>query len=391
MSQQLINHSPDLQRLWEEGFEIEVRGAYLLMYHIPYLNSSLEIKYGVLVSTLTLAGDRTCTPDNHIAYFIGTAPCRKDGQEMTSIINSSSTYKLTDTIEANHLLSSKPVMGYKDYFEKMTTYANIISTPAKSVDSSVTEKTFRIIEPDSSESVFNYLDTNSVRGKIDTISFKLSTLKVAIIGLGGTGSYILDLVAKTPVQEIHLYDGDVFAQHNAFRAPGAPTVEILRERIKKTDYFHKIYSKMHRHIISHGSYMDDTNMEELSEMNFVFISLDRGSSKKVIVDFLEEKNIPFIDVGMGVHRVEDELLGVIRITSSTEKKRNHLKKRVTFTEGVENEYGSNIQIADLNALNATLAVIKWKKLFGFYQDFENENHTTYTINVNMLLSEDHEA
>ena len=32
-----------------------------------------------------------------------------------------------------------------------------------------------------------------------------------------------------------------------------------------------------------------------------------------------------------------------------------------------------------------------KKLCGFYNDLERENHSTYTINVNMLTSTDHEA
>jgi hypothetical protein len=54
----------------------------------------------------------------------------------------------------------------------------------------------------------------------------------------------------------------------------------------------------------------------------------------------------------------------------------------------ENEYNRNIQIADLNALNAALAVIKWKKLAGFYRDDRHEHHATYTVAANMLLSED---
>jgi hypothetical protein len=41
--------------------------------------------------------------------------------------------------------------------------------------------------------------------------------------------------------------------------------------------------------------------------------------------------------------------------------------------------------ADLNALNAALAVIKWKKLACFYQGLDHEHHSTYTIGGNMLL------
>jgi hypothetical protein len=35
-----------------------------------------------------------------------------------------------------------------------------------------------------------------------------------------------------------------------------------------------------------------------------------------------------------------------------------------------------------------LAVVKWKKLRGFYRDLENEHHSTYTTDGGMLLNGD---
>jgi hypothetical protein len=43
-------------------------------------------------------------------------------------------------------------------------------------------------------------------------------------------------------------------------------------------------------------------------------------------------------------------------------------------------------VADLNAINATLVVIKWKKIRGFYRDLEREHHCTYTTDGNMLIN-----
>jgi hypothetical protein len=57
-------------------------------------------------------------------------------------------------------------------------------------------------------------------------------------------------------------------------------------------------------------------------------------------------------------------------------------------EDADNEYDKNIQIADMNALNAALAVMKWKKLFGFYADNEREHYSTYTIDTNLLTSDE---
>jgi predicted alpha/beta superfamily hydrolase len=96
-------------------------------------------------------------------------------------------------------------------------------------------------------------------------------------------------------------------------------------------------------------------------------------------------------VGLGVYLTGDSLGGIVRITTSTPKQREHVraKSRISFSAGDgNNEYDRNIQIADLNALNAALAVIKWKKLFGFYHDFENEHHSAYTIDGNKLVNED---
>jgi hypothetical protein len=56
--------------------------------------------------------------------------------------------------------------------------------------------------------------------------------------------------------------------------------------------------------------------------------------------------------------------------------------------GVKNEYDKNIQIAELNALHAALAVIKWKKIFGFYADQRGEHYSTYAIGRNDTNNED---
>ena len=42
----------------------------------------------------------------------------------------------------------------------------------------------------------------------------------------------------------------------------------------------------------------------------------------------------------------------------------------------------------MNALNATLAVIKWKKMCGFYDDHTHEHHTVYGINTNVMTSDE---
>lgn len=243
------------------------------------------------------------------------------------------------------------------------------------------------------EDVFKYPDTNSSRASIDNLNRKFSGQRIAIIGLGGTGSYILDLISKTPVAEIHLYDGDVFQLHNAFRAPSAVDGALLdaADKLMKVEYYHEIYSRMHNGIEPHAKYVTNENLHELRDFDYVFISVDSNEARTMITKGLLGMEVSFIDVGLGVTKADDSLLGTIRLTVGTANKSDHLPNRIGSDEFDENEYGTNIQIADLNCLNAVLAVIKWKKMVGFYQDLKSEHNSLYFINTGKLINEDYQA
>lgn len=242
-------------------------------------------------------------------------------------------------------------------------------------------------------SIFKYPDTNSSRAGIEYLNRKFENQKIAIIGMGGTGSYILDQVAKTPVKEIHLFDGDIFQLHNAFRSPGAISSENLEMKngIKKVDYYFEIYSNMHSGIKPHAKYINSDNIHEIKSFSYVFISVDKNEARYNITKSLLAMGITFIDTGLGVNKFEDSLNGAIRVTVGSSIKNNHLDLRIGSHEFDENEYANNIQIADLNCLNAMFAILKWKKLSGFYQDMKQEHNNLFFISTNKLLNEDNPA
>ena len=199
---------------------------------------------------------------------------------------------------------------------------------------------------------------------------------------------MLDFLAKTPVREIHLFDRDLFLNHNAFRCPGAPSLDDLNRKQMKVDYLAGIYSRMRKRIIPHNYFIDERTIEQLREMSFVFVCIDKGTAKRLMVERLQEWGIPFIDVGMGIQLGEGNTLGgIVTVTTSTANKCDHVSTRIAFSDGeAANEYSQNIHISELNALNAALAVIKWKKLFGFYADLEREHHCSYTTDGNAITN-----
>ncbi|MDF8334418.1 ThiF family adenylyltransferase [Novosphingobium cyanobacteriorum] len=392
MSRALFSRNADLARLREEGYFVQIVGGFLVMREVPYVDAHRKVRKGTLISSLALAGDQTRPPDTHVMHFDGDYPCFADGKPIAAIAHQTAHFELGNGLTAEHAFSSKPEGGYRDYHHKMSTYASIISGPAAVIDTTLSPRPHRVIDDEEdAESVFHYVETASDRVGIGALTAKLAGHRIAIIGLGGSGSYILDMLAKTPVAEIRLFDPDEFLQHNAFRAPGAPSLDDLRDAPLKVDYFAAIYSRMHRGITAVPKAITAETIDLLEGIHFAFLSLDAGEAKAALVEWLHARGVGFVDIGMGLELGEQGLSGILRVTTSTLESRTKASQhnRIPLAGGGAGDiYASNIQVADLNALNAVLAVIKWKKLCGFYCDLEREHHSTYTLDGNMLLNED---
>jgi molybdopterin/thiamine biosynthesis adenylyltransferase len=383
----------DIKRLQDAGYEIEVQCGYLLVHAVPYVDIQRAVKTGTIVTDLNENVGELLPPKDHLVWFSGEYPCHHTGVPIEAIRHTSDTQQLWEGFSVKHRFSNKPqgLSNYPDYFSKMKGYIDIVSNEAKVIDSDATPCTHKVIAPIEEDSVFRYHDSASSRAEILALSAKLAMNKVGIIGLGGTGSYVLDLLAKTPILEIHLYDGDVFLQHNAFRSPGAASKEVLVEKLAKVAYYAQIYDAMRSGIVSHDNYLIEENVKQLVGLDFVFLCVDKGAIRKLVSDFLHEQHIPFIDVGMDLMMGPEaqNLIGTCRITMSTPTKSDHFSKHVPMSDDTNDDlYRKNIQVADMNALNAALAVIKWKQFCGFYQDLYQVHHTTYSINSQSLTRDE---
>ncbi len=238
---------------------------------------------------------------------------------------------------------------------------------------------------------FVYADTASPRAGIEVVSSRLGGGTIAIIGLGGTGSVVLDLLVKTPVERLVLIDGDMVEQHNAFRFPGAMSLAEIEAGGSKVDHFARIYGRMHRGITAHPVHLTPDNLDLLDDVDLVFCCVDSVEARAFLIPHLEARDLPFIDCGLGLSLVDDRLMGLVRVTTSTPAMRSHVHDKGRIPVGGrdgDDLYRSNIQVADLNMLAGTLAVIQYKQLRGFYLDMEAEYHAVYTTDGNTIVNED---
>ena len=255
MSHALIARNADLRRLEKEGYTLRiVDDAYLLIENVPYVTAHGEIHEGILVMELTLSGDHTVSPTTHVAHWTGEFPYEASGNKLLALIQEGVRKRsLSEWIPPAHQFSAKPDGGYRDYHHKVTTYVDILSREARRISPDSTAQQWKVIaDEDAADGVFHFADTASARQKTTDLARKLQNEQIAIVGVGGTGSYVLDFVAKTWAREIHLFDDDRFLQHNAFRSPGPFSRDELEGGPIKSIFHAERYSRMCKAIIAHN-------------------------------------------------------------------------------------------------------------------------------------------
>ncbi|WP_321795310.1 ThiF family adenylyltransferase [Caballeronia sp. J97] len=378
--QELANHNAFIRDLEETGYLIDFVGTYLVFYGLPYLDKDGALQHGDWVSPLDLNGAVISPPSNHQAWWRGTRPCDQQGRELRLgggadritvtpdlVSDCSFSYKLLD--------ENGVARVYQSFEEKVRTYLDTITAPALNAYPGASP--FRGIEVGAAaqDSPLRYPDTMSSRYHINDLSSLLRGKKVAIIGLGGTGSYILDFIARTHLQQIALFDDDKVHVHTIFRLPGFIPNAIGK---LKVEALAQQYGQWRSGIEPVVERITVENVERLKVFDFVFVSVDDGPSRLLIVDWLSSNGVPFVDCGMGLTRSTVGLSGFVRITGVDRKAfdDNAGTVRLPTENAKDDEYSKRAQITELNALNATMAVIRFKQHFGL---FDRESAATADI------------
>jgi hypothetical protein len=364
----LANHNDDLGLLLEKGYALRVDGAYLVVRDIPYLDSAGALKWGAIVAKLVFVDEIRVKQDDHQVYFAGSAPHGLDGHAIPNLGGGPTTFALGKSdVTVERSFSNKPSAGFANFFDKIEHYVALIAGPAMDRHKA-SPFTFRVDHEVVSGSVFKFHDTLTSRAELGDLAALFKNEVVAVIGLGGTGSYLLDFLVKTPVKEIRGFDGDAYYVHNAYRSPGRLQQEELGQ--PKSEVYFQRYTNFRHGLVLRQTYITADSAAELHGVTFAFVCVDKGSARSEIFDVLIKLKIPFIDVGMGLNRKRDALSGTLRATyySAEDGAKVRDLQLAETADHPEDVYRTTVQISELNALNACLAVIRYKQLRGFYFD-----------------------
>ena len=192
--------------------------------------------------------------------------------------------------------------AYQDYREKIETYVEEVASHADTKRPGVLDAARSGADPVvASRTRFKYLNTGTYRNGLRGIERRIEDEVVAVVGVGGSGSYLVDILMKTDIRELHMYDDDNLKQHNAFRIAGSARIEELRGNTLKIDWHQERYAVVREvGVHAHPRALGEEAGEELAKFTTVFIAVDKLDKRRDLQRLCEEAGVLHIAVGIGV-------------------------------------------------------------------------------------------
>lgn len=389
---ELASHNPFIEELDALGYQVDFVGGYLVIYGLPYLNKDGGLAHGDWISPLDLSEKTIDAPKDHQAWWRGSRPHDQTKRELRLGGGVARVTVAPDLVSdysfSFKLLENGAMRSYRSFEEKVQTYLDTITSPALAAYPEATPLRGIAVKAAAQGSPLRFPDTMSARYHMNDVSSLLRGKKVAIIGLGGTGSYILDVIARTHLERIALFDDDKVHVHTIFRIPGFIPNSIGSLKVESLA---RQYGQWHAGLEPVPERITPENIERLGEFDFVFVSVDDGPSRLHIVDWLSSKGIPYVDCGMGLNRSSVGLSGFVRITGTDRKafENNVNTARLPIENAKADEYRRQAQIAELNMLNAALAVMRFKQHFGLFDRLDDSTWYIFDSAMFEIDSERH--
>ena len=123
---------------------------------------------------------------------------------------------------------------------------------------------------------------------------RLLNAKVAVVGAGGLGGHVIELLARQGVGHLTVFDGDCFAGHNLNRQVLATEKTLgMNKALAAAARVSEINPDVHVTAVSHM--LESSGASEwLSEMDVVVDALDTISSRRMLLQAAREVRIPLV-------------------------------------------------------------------------------------------------
>lgn len=125
----------------------------------------------------------------------------------------------------------------------------------------------------------------------------------------------------------------------------------------------------------------ERTIARLAGFDFIFVCVDDVPSRQMIAQSCHSVSVPFVDVGMGLNKGANGLYGFVRTAGGGRDDFDKLNgtQYLPAQNAEDREYRNQPQIAELNALNAAMAVIRFKQHVGFFDRLTDSHAVVFDI------------
>jgi hypothetical protein len=129
---------------------------------------------------------------------------------------------------------------------------------------------------------------------------RLQKISVGIVGVGGTGSIVLEQLAHLGVKRFLVIDPDVVERTNLNRLVGASEMDISKTKVETAaSHAERINPNANVETIF-GSVLLASVAQRLASTDFVFCCTDSHGSRAVLNQFAYQYLVPTIDMGVAI-------------------------------------------------------------------------------------------
>lgn len=175
---------------------------------------------------------------------------------------------------------------------------------------------WRLLSSQDSQKMPAYFDRN-IRAFGGDIQHVLGDLKVGVVGCGGTGSAVIEQLARLGVRKFTLIDPDTLSETNVTRVYGSTLSDVGKPKVDVLgDYIESIMPGITTDRIM-GSLINETNAKKLSFCDVIFGCTDANAPRLLLSRIATHMLVPVIDCGVLLSSGKDgELLGIYgRVTT----------------------------------------------------------------------------
>lgn len=135
----------------------------------------------------------------------------------------------------------------------------------------------------------------------------VSALRVGVVGLGGTGSQVVQQLAHLGVREFVVIDPDRVDQTNLPRLAGATWWDVLLHRKKSFVARRQVRRVRHNVKVSvAGNLRSEAALRALTGVDLIVGSVDNDGARLILAELAAAHFIPYLDIGVGIDREESQ-------------------------------------------------------------------------------------